>query len=107
MRSMIEQITELARERGIMKQAIADKMGITPSYLTQKMKRGMSLDEMADIAKILRVSPFIFDRYVALLMPTLVESSTDVREMSRLIARMDKSQRAQALQRLRSVVREQ
>jgi transcriptional regulator with XRE-family HTH domain len=63
MRSFESQLREYRDETGITFQDLADRMGVSATYISQILKRGVSLEQLERIAKALELPPEDFDAY--------------------------------------------
>jgi transcriptional regulator with XRE-family HTH domain len=87
MRTFGEQIEELCRERGLQKQEIAERTGISPAQLSHYLRYGTSSNMIDRISGALGISPDYFDSYVANLSPYIVASHPELLDFIRKLHR--------------------
>jgi transcriptional regulator with XRE-family HTH domain len=74
LRKLGVQIEEMCSQRGWLKQDLAERMGVSNSYISQIVARGGTPKQIEQVASALGVSPWDFDRYHVL---TFEERVTD------------------------------
>lgn len=90
-RTLGEQLNDLRNEKGIMKQDIAEKMGVDPTRISHMITRGTTAEGIESIAKAAGVPPWYFDVYVLLnAAKTIAKSEELLNSMRHLMSMSDK-----------------
>ena len=86
-RSLGDQVTALCLDRAIMKKDIARRLQVDASYIAQMFVRGMTAEMIVRMTDAINhldksgeppISPFMFDRYVWLMIPLYTDDDPDL-----------------------------
>ncbi|HET9393593.1 MAG TPA: helix-turn-helix transcriptional regulator [Candidatus Rubrimentiphilum sp.] len=106
-RTVNEQLIELGAH-GILKQAIAQKVGFDPSYLSQLLRRGMNAKMLLKIAKAAGVPPQHFEEYVAKAAPEKLMHDLEMLEVLRAyFFEADEFTKCRLIERSRQILRDE
>lgn len=109
--AMALQFDQLCSENDLSKQDVAAEMGVTPSYLSQLVRRhpkAHNIERLTEAINTLlprksRIKPHYFDRYVAIAAVDLIANDSNAASTLRdVIYTMTHEQRATWLARLRA-----
>jgi hypothetical protein len=85
-RTMGQQLAELGRRFGLRKRTIAAQLRMQASTFSMQVRRGLSLEQMEDIARVAGVHPAYFDEYVAKRFAQLARENAQILRVARLRA---------------------
>ena len=77
-RKLAPQIEEFCVAAGIMKRDLAERMGVSNSYVSQILHRGGTKEQIEQVALALEISPWQFDRYHILTFVERVDGGEDL-----------------------------
>lgn len=109
--AMASQFDQLCIDHDLSKQDVAAKMGVTPSYLSQLVRRHPKAHNIERLTIAInsflprksQIKPHFFDRYVAIAAVDLIENDSHAASALRnVIYMMTREQRADWLARLRA-----
>lgn len=109
--SVAVQFDQLCAEHELSKQDVATEMGVTPSYLSQLVRRDPKEHHIERLTQAIntllprsaRISAHYFDRYVALAAVSVIENDTKAASAMRsVIYEMTAKERTAWLARLRA-----
>jgi hypothetical protein len=85
-RSMSNQLTELGHRLGVRKRSVAAEMRMQASTFSMQLRRGLSIEQIEQVARIVGVHPGYFDEYIAQRIAQMVRENTQILRIARLRA---------------------
>jgi|GEM_PF-3703706 len=85
-RTMAQQLAELGRRFGIRKRTIASELRMQASTFSMQIRRGLTLEQIEQIARVVQVHPGYFDEYVVQRFAQMARENTQILRVARLRA---------------------
>ena len=85
-RTMAQQLSELGRRFGVRKRTIASELRMQASTFSMQIRRGFTIEQIEQIARVVDVHPAYFDEYVVQRIAQMARENTQVLRIARLRA---------------------
>jgi hypothetical protein len=85
-RPMGDQLAELGRRFGVRKRAIASELRMQASTFSMQIRRGLTIEQIEQIARVVGVHPGYFDEYVVQRIAQMARENTQILRIARLRA---------------------